>query len=210
MNRRWWFRCSRALAAAAALCGWPAGQGADTLWREDSRPIVADRRAGRVGDLLTILVQQSTVTTKDNNTKTAKSTGVDASVGSFLFSPTASSFATKGGKLPALKFDAKNEFSGGGSINNSEKIVDRIAVRVIDTQPNGNLIFEGTRQTSFAGEVLDAILRGTVRPEDITANNTVYSYNVADATIRFVSKGAVTDSQRKGWVTKIWDKVTPF
>jgi len=117
---------------------------------------------------------------------------------------------TKAGKLPALKIDGKTTFDGGGSINNSEKIIARIAVRVVDVLPNKNLVIEGKRQTSFSGESQEVVLRGTVRLEDIAANNTVFSYNVADASIKFVSKGSVTDAQRKGWFTRIWDKVSPF
>jgi flagellar L-ring protein precursor FlgH len=83
-------------------------------------------------------------------------------------------------------------------------------VRVIDVLPNRNLVIEGTRETAFSGEQQTAILRGTVRPEDIAANNTIFSYNVADATIKFVSKGTISDNQRKGWFTKIWEKLTPF
>jgi flagellar L-ring protein precursor FlgH len=112
--------------------------------------------------------------------------------------------------MPALKFDSKYDFDGGGKINNSERIVARIAVVVMDVLPNGNLIVEGKRQTSFAGESQDIILRGVVRPVDIAANNTVFSYNVAEASIRFVSKGTVTDSQRKGWFMRLWEKISPF
>jgi flagellar L-ring protein FlgH len=53
-------------------------------------------------------------------------------------------------------------------------------------------------------------LRGVVRSEDVAANNTVFSYNVSDATIQIISKGTITDTQRKGWFTRVWDKVTPF
>ena len=81
---------------------------------------------------------------------------------------------------------------------------------MIDVLPNGNLVVEGRRQTAFSGEKQDATLRGTVRSEDIAANNTLYSYNMVDATIQFASKGAISDSQRKGWFSKIWDKLTPF
>jgi flagellar L-ring protein FlgH len=83
-------------------------------------------------------------------------------------------------------------------------------VRVIDVLPNRNLVIEGTRETSFGGETQTAVLRGVVRTEDVAANNTIFSYNVADATISYVSKGVVSDSQRKGWFTRIWDKITPF
>jgi len=53
-------------------------------------------------------------------------------------------------------------------------------------------------------------LRGTIRQDDIAANNTVYSYNISDATIKIVSKGTITDAQRKGWAHKFWDKFSPF
>ena len=112
--------------------------------------------------------------------------------------------------MPAIKYKATHDFGGNGKIDNSEKIVARVAVQVVDVLPNRNLVVEGRRKTSFSGESQDVVLRGTVRPEDITAHNTVLSYNVADATIRFISKGTISDAQRKGWFTRIWDKLTPF
>lgn len=184
---------------------------AQSLWKADSsRAIVSDKRARATGDLLTILVQENNTASKDNSTKTAKSSAIDASISSFLYSPTASGFLTKGGQLPALKLNSSQDFDGGGKISNSEKITARITVRVVDVLPNNNLVIEGRRTTSFAGETQDAVLRGVVRPEDIAPNNTLYSYSIADATIKYVSTGAITDNQRKGWFTKIWEKVTPF
>ncbi len=170
----------------------------------------ADKRAQSVGDILTIIVQENTSSAKENSTKTAKSTGLDAAINTFLYSPAASGLLTKGGKLPAINMSSKNSFDGGGQVQNSEKLTTRIAVRVVDVLPNGSLVLEGRRQTKIAGETTDAVLRGVVRSEDVMANNTVYSYNVADAAIQYLSKGPVSDSQRKGWFTKIWDKVTPF
>lgn len=221
-NKPCWWRSDRGSMASkpifrflrcAALCLFclaPAA-GAQSLWREDvSRNIVSDKRARAVGDILTILVQESNTASKDSTTATSKKTGVDASIASFLYSPAASGLLTKGGQLPAMKFNAAQNFDGGGKINNSEKVSARIAVRVMDVLPNGNLVLEGTKQISFSGETQDAVLRGIVRPEDIAPNNTVYSYNVSDATIKYVSKGTVSDNQRKGWFTKVWEKLTPF
>jgi flagellar L-ring protein precursor FlgH len=170
----------------------------------------ADKRARAVGDLITVLVQETSTASKENSTKTSKSSSVDASLDTLLYSPTASAFLTKGGKLPAMKFGGSQSFDGGGKINNSEKISARIAVRVVDVLPNGNMIIEGRRETLVSGEKQEAVLRGMVRTEDIAANNTVLSYNVAEASIRFVSKGTIADNQRKGWLHKVWEKVTPF
>ena len=199
-------------AAVLSLLTFAGGAAfADSLWKDDAaKPMFSDKRAVAAGDILTIIVQENNSTAKDSNTKTSKSSGIDASIASFLYAPSASGLLTKNGQLPALKMQGKNDFNGGGSINNSEKITARIAVRVIDVLPNKNLVLEGSRQTFFSGETQDMILRGVVRSEDVAANNTVFSYNVADASIRFLSKGGVTDSQKKGWFTKVWDKVTPF
>lgn len=184
---------------------------ADSLWKHDvAKPLTADRRAKAVGDILTIIVQESTSSTKDNSTSTAKKSGLDASISSFLFAPSASGLLTKGGKLPAMKMDSSSSFDGGGKVANAENITGRIAVTVVDVLPNGNLIVEGTRRTKFANESLDAVLRGTVRGEDITAANTIFSYNIADANIRYISKGTVSDSQKKGWFGRAWDKISPF
>ncbi|MBL9137178.1 MAG: flagellar basal body L-ring protein FlgH [Verrucomicrobiales bacterium] len=201
-----------ALAAAVALGAARVDEArAQSLWNDaTSKSMFADKRAGTVGDILTIIVQENTSSAKENSTKTAKSTGLDAAINTFLYSPAASGFLTKGGKLPAINMSSKNSFDGGGQVQNSEKLTTRIAVRVIDVLPNGSLVLEGRRQTKIAGETTDAVLRGVVRSEDVMANNTVYSYNVADASIQYLSKGPVSDSQRKGWFTKIWDKVTPF
>lgn len=204
----------RLLAVAvvvAASSMLPVPTVGDSLWHDaSSRAIISDVRARAVGDIITILVQENNSASKDNSTSTSKKTGIDTSISSFLFGAAQDKFLTKGGQYPALKVNGNSSFDGGGKISNSETITARISVRVVDVLPNGNLVIEGSRQTSFAGETQDAILRGVVRADDIASNNTVFSYNIADATIRYQSKGAVSDSQGKGWFHKAWDKISPF
>jgi flagellar L-ring protein FlgH len=209
MNRPlWWYSRIAALFICAVLF---VSARAQSLWKEGAaHSMVADKRAAQVGDILTIIVQENNTASKDQNTRTSKESGLNAAIETFLYSPDASKLLTHNGKMPAIKLNSKQNFEGGGRISNAEKVTARIAVRVVDVLPNKNLVIEGTRQIAFSGETQDAILRGVVRTEDIAANNTVFSYNVADATIKYVSKGTVTDNQRKGWFTKIWEKVTPF
>ena len=200
------------LASCLALLGsMAANAGSGSLWKEDSsRSMFADKRARAVGDIITILVQESNSASKENSTKTSKSSSVDAGLDTIFYSPAVSKLFTKGGEMPAMKFGGSQSFDGGGKINNSERITARIAVRVVDVQPNGNLIIEGRRETFVSGEKQEAVLRGVVRGEDIAANNTVLSYNISDASIKFMSKGTISDNQRKGWLHRTWEKVTPF
>lgn len=202
---------SLAAATCLLLAGSCSSVQADSIWVEaGSNSLFSDRKATKVGDILTVVVQENYTAAKDQNKQTTKKSGMDASIGSFLYPPGASSLLTKKGQMPAMKMESKNDFSGGGSVKNSESITARVAVRIIDVLPNQNLVIEGRRQTSFSGETQEVVLRGIVRSEDILANNTVLSSSIADAKISISSKGSVADSARKGWFGKVWDKVTPF
>jgi len=199
------------LALAVCLFVAETRASAQSIWKDDkAASMFSDKRARAVGDVLTILVQENNTASKDNSIKTSKNTSIDAAIATFLYSPAASGLLTKSGQMPALKTSSKNDFDAGGKINNSEKITARIAVRVVDVLPNGNLVIEGRRTITFARETQDAVLRGVVRFEDITANNNVYSFNIADATIKYTGQGAVSETTRKGWFTRLWEFFTPF
>ncbi|MBI3875220.1 MAG: flagellar basal body L-ring protein FlgH [Verrucomicrobia bacterium] len=123
------------MLAALPLSAQDAPTG--SLWRQEtSNSMFSDKKARSVGDILTIVVQESATASRQNDTKTGRSSSVDASISSFLFSPTASGALTKKGTLPAMKFSGKNDFEGSGQINNSETITTRIPVRVyLDLDP---------------------------------------------------------------------------
>jgi flagellar L-ring protein precursor FlgH len=166
----------------------------------------ADKRAASVGDILTVIVQENTVANKNNETSTEKKSGLSAAISSFLYP----GFVQYKGANPSVSYSSDLKHDGSGTINNSESIVAHIAVRVSDVLPNGNLVIEGKRETSFSGEHQTIMLHGVVRAEDVSAQNTVLSYNVTDASIQIIGKGTVTDSQNKGWFTRILEKVYPF
>jgi flagellar L-ring protein precursor FlgH len=147
---------------------------------------------------------------RGRTTRRLPKASLNAAITSALYNPATSGLLTKKGALPAINYSSDSEFNGGGSINNAETITAQVAVHVVDVLPNGNMVVEGQLRTSFSGEKQDAVVRGIIRPDDVMANNTLYSYNIADATIQFSSRGTITDAQRKGWFTKVWDKVSPF
>jgi flagellar L-ring protein FlgH len=199
------------IIAAAILFALAANLQAQSLWRDDiSKTMYADKRGTTVGDILTIVVQENTTANKNNETATERQSSLNAAITAFLYSPGASGALTKGGQLPAMAYNSDAKHDGKGVINDSESIVAHVAVRITDVLPNGNLVIEGKRETSFGGEHQTIILRGMVRPDDVFADNTVLSYNVADATIQIIGKGTVTDSTNKGWFTRLWDKINPF
>jgi flagellar L-ring protein precursor FlgH len=194
------------LIFAASLAS-PLLVSAQSLWHDDvAKPMFADKRANSVGDILTIVVQESSSANKNDETKTEKQSSWMAAVSQFLFP----GFVQYKGTTPAVNYNSDLKHDGSGAINNSQTIVAQVAVKVIDVLPNKNLVIEGKRDTSFGGEHQTIILHGIVRADDVTAANTVLSYNVADATISIVGEGTVTDSTKKGWFSRILDKVNPF
>jgi flagellar L-ring protein precursor FlgH len=198
------------LVAALALLS-PAPARSQSLWHDEvSQAMYSDKRASGVGDIITIIVSETSTASKNNETKTEKQSSLSAAITSFLYPSGASGLLTKKGQLPAMAYNSDVKHDGAGSINNSETVVAKIAVRIVEVLPNRNLIVEGRRETAFSGEHQTIVLRGTVRQDDVASDNTVFSYNVADATIQIIGKGTVSDTQRKGWFTRIWDKLTPF
>lgn len=192
---------------------FPALLPAESLWTvagSREQGVAADFRAARVGDILTIYVAENAATSSSQNKTTDSDSSVDAAVSQFLFPAAVSDFGTHRGKLPAVKFGGKSSFSGGGQVSNSQSLTARAAVLVTDVLPNGNLVIAGARRLTFSGETQNVILHGLIRPADIGSGNTVLSSNIAEARLEFISEGSLTDAQKRGWLSNLYEKLRPF
>ena len=69
--------------------------------------------------------------------------------------------------------------------------------------PNGNLMINGNRVIIVNGEKQTITISGIVRPSDIQADNSLFSYNISDARIAFEGDGIVSRAQGPGWITKL-------
>jgi len=172
--------------------------------------LTADPKASRVGDILTIVIAESTSLSSSSNKSTSTSDSAEGAISQFLFPPSVSGFGTQGGQLPGLAWGGKSDYSGGGKVNNSQVVTGRAAMLIADVLPNGNLVIEGARQVSFSGETQHVVLRGIVRPADISPANTVLSTNIAEARLEFLSKGELSSAQKRGWLSKLYQALRPF
>jgi len=71
-------------------------------------------------------------------------------------------------------------------------------------------VIEGVRVVTFSGETQYVVLHGLVRADDISARNTVLSTDIADARVEFLDKGTLNDAQKRGWLSKVYEKLRPF
>jgi flagellar L-ring protein precursor FlgH len=198
------YRMLFALAALAPLAGR-----ADSLWSTsggDPLSIFADRKAHRVGDIVTVVVQEAAAAQSTQNKESTRTSTVNDAVGQFVFP----GLTAHAGNLPAMSATGKSDYTGGGQITNSQTVTSQAAVVVTDVLPNGNLVIEGMRQVTFSGETQYTVLHGVIRPDDITSGNTVSSTNIAEARVEMVSTGALTDAQKLGWFSKLYETLRPF
>jgi flagellar L-ring protein FlgH len=183
---------------------WPASQAGPHA------SMFADHKAERTGDILTIVVNETAVA-QSTQTKTAnRDSSINDAVTQFIYPPAVSGLGTHAGQLPSLQVAGKASYSGGGAINNSNSLTATAAVVVTDVLPNGNLVIEGRRVVTFSGETQYVVLRGLVRPLDIAPDNTIASANIADARLEFSSEGQLTDAQKRGWFSKLYEWLRPF
>ena len=174
----------------------PAAASAESLWAESesgsARSIFADRKAQNVGDTLTINISERTTTTQTKARKNAKSgsTSLSAGVGIFNF-------------LAAASAGGSDSWKADGAATDTSGFSGNITVTVVEVQPNGNMVVEGTQSIWQNKDEHKITLRGIVRRDDVTYENTVPSTKVADATVRFDGKGPLNAKQRQGILTQI-------
>jgi len=203
------FNLLSAALSFAALTSLACASG--SLWPTNTaseRPMVADRKASRSGDIITIVVSESAIAQSSQSKKSSRDASLNDSVKQFLFAN--SRAGTHLGGLPGIELGGTSSYSGGGDVSNSQSLSARAAVLVTDVLPNGNLVIEGARMVTFSGETQYVVLHGLVRADDVARDNTVTSTNIADARVEFYSEGQLTDAQKRGWFSKLYERLRPF
>jgi flagellar L-ring protein precursor FlgH len=212
-----------ALGSAHVLCAdptpavgsvWGHAGGASTVSTAGASSITSDPLAHSVGDLLTIVVDLQNTITKAQNTTTAKTTAVTGAINELVYPNDGTNHGWNWyayhGQTPGVSWNSAQTFNGGGTIANNEATSTTIQARVIGVGANGVLRIEATRLSKAGDEDTSMILTGLVRPEDLSTSNTISSSNVADLEILQKGKGTLTNNQRKGWLTKLYEFVEPF
>lgn len=183
-----------------------------SLWNQEPQSLFGNRRARNVGDILTVIVQVDENAEMQNSLDRARSNSEDFNVNALFGLPQyANGTLPEGANLaPAVQLTRGQNASGSGTISRQEKITLRLAAQVVQKLPNGHLMVEGTQRIRVNHETRDLRLRGIVRPDDITRNNTIVHDKVASADILYTGHGQIAQSTgpRKG--SRILDILIPF
>jgi len=187
----------------------PVGDG--SLWPENGRGLFADFRAYRVGDLVTIRIDESSQANGDATTNLDRDSSESLGVPNF-FGLTKSLAKAYPDLDPEelISWMSKSSFSGKGDTSRDTHVLGSIAVRVKRVLPNGDLFVEGTKVILINDEEVHIYISGAIRAEDIDSTNAVSSSAIADAQIEFSGQGVLTQNQKQGWFTKLFAKLRPF
>ncbi len=157
--------------------------------------LFTDIKAHQVGDILTVLIYEQNSATQQIETKTEKtsqfSTQGGPGVGTLDFLP-----------LFGVEGDSKGIHDGKGENIRNGSLRAKMSVTVMAIKPNGDLIIEGSRTIGISGDRETLTLTGVVRQKDITPENTVDSYLIADAEIHYTGKGSANTGSRPGFLMR--------
>ncbi len=162
-----------------------------------------DTKASRVGDVLTVRLEEQTSASKSANTSTSKSTS--ANLGQpmiFGLQPSHSGVPLFGGSL-----SGESSFDGSGQSKQSNSLEGEITVTVVDRLPNGNLLISGEKWLTLNQGREFIRLSGVIRPYDIEPDNSVTSGRIANAEISYSSRGVMQAANRMGLFARFFQSI---
>jgi flagellar L-ring protein precursor FlgH len=155
----------------------------------------ADRIARHEGDIVTVVINESSNASLSANTKTTK-TDSNSITNAIPLLQGLFSLASNG---------VNSSIEGTGATSNTGAFTAQMSVIVKQVLPNGNLVIEGTRSIKTNKDTQTFKLTGIIRQDDIRSDNTVLSASINDAHIEVDGKGQIADRQRRGIFSRILD-----
>lgn len=157
--------------------------------------LFTDIKAHAVGDILTVNIVEENRASNQVSSKTEKTSksSIDGGpgIGDLDFIP-----------LFGADMQTKNTFDGKGDNVRNASLRARMSVTVINIKPNGDLIIQGSRTIGISKDKETIVLTGVVRQKDIAPNNTINSYQIADAEIHYTGKGNASTASRPGFISR--------
>jgi flagellar L-ring protein precursor FlgH len=181
-------RASTAMLLAVLALPAPQGWAGNLFQPERFQSLTSDLRPRRPGDLVTVMVYESSSASSSTDTTTGREAGVAVDL-------------TPTGKPLGYAAGAKssNRMEGRGQTQRAGKVLAQITVSIKSIAPNGDLQLAGQQTLEINNERQHISLEGRVRAQDVSDTNVVLSTRIADAKIRYLGDGDLSDRQRPAW-----------
>jgi len=192
----------------------PALHANGSIWREGFGDPYSDRRARRLGDIVTVAIVEEATASNQTSTDTGRSANLDAAITDLFGMPTnfgMTNFAGMGQPFsPTVSGNYGRQFKGSGSTTRKGMLVATVTARVVEVYPGGNMRIAGQREVRVNREKQRITVQGVIRSEDISSRNTILSTLIADADVQYSGRGVLSDTGGPGWLSRILDWIWPI
>ncbi|MDD4179129.1 MAG: flagellar basal body L-ring protein FlgH [Candidatus Margulisbacteria bacterium] len=190
----------RLLFVICCLLLTAGGGWADSIWNDNSASVYSTQSNYKVGDIINIIVLESSSAKNLATTKT--NVGDDFSA---KLSHTIQKLTPYIGANNSVTGSLANKYTGDGSTTRGSNVTARIAAWVTDVLPSGNLMIKGVHKVNVNNEKQEITITGMIRAKDISGGNTIYSYQVANADLSISGKGVVDEGSAPGFLSRIFN-----
>jgi len=193
----------------------PVTRNKGTLYSRKGASLFSDKKDLQVGDIIQILIEETLTNDSTNSRATSKSNS--SALGGGIFAPSTGVTSTLGtanklNSATGLGFSSTstNSFNGSSKSAADEEFTTTISAIIEQTYQNGNYFIKGTKEMLINGQKQNIKISGVIRPYDISPDNTVYSYQLANLKILYEKDGEEMDALSKPWGSQILETIWPF
>lgn len=163
--------------------------------------IYSDSKAHRIGDIISVILSESTQAKKNAKTELKKENNatLDPIVG------LGGKSVTLNGQTFQFGLNQTSKFKGDAKADQGNSLSGDISVHVLRVLPNGNLMIRGEKWITLNNGDEYIRLTGVIRAKDINSNNTILSTKIANARIQYAGTGSFADVNEQGWLTKFFN-----
>ncbi len=204
--------CTEAWAQSSSLFGNPSRRrplelrSHSWIYQAPTEPIPL-----KINDILTIIVDEKSQVISEGEIDRKKKAKLEAVLKDWVLLKNWTMYPdpqTAGD--PKISGQWDNKIKSEATLETRDAMKFRIACRVVDIRPNGNLVIEGRRTIRNNHEIWEQAITGVIRSGDVMPNNTVLSENIAEMRVYKREAGQVRDGYRRGWMLKWLDSYQPF
>jgi len=182
-----------------------------SLYADGAPGLLEDPNASRVGDILVVRIDEKDLASHQADTTLNKQDATTYGMPNALGLAAALQKKFPGTDLSALLSTTVNQqFTGAGAVQRQGQVTATLPVRVVQVLASGDYFIEGTKVVMVGNEEHHIYLSGIVRRIDVADDDSVASSRIADAQIEYTGRGDISDTQRRGWLSRIISKLWPF
>lgn len=165
-----------------------------------------------VHDLVTVVVKEDRRQTTDAKMDSKKQWQLNSELAKWLRLDTRDHLVPQlfPNGTPGIDFNWDDQYKGSDKNERKDSLLTRITAEIIDIKPNSTLVLQATKRIKQDGDELQVSLTGSCRSEDVLADNTVLSTQLADLKIDSVSEGQARDATKRGWLKRALDTLNPM